>query len=34
MDVRTEGEFDGNRVRGAVNVPLANLTSLVSTLDK
>lgn len=34
MDVRTAGEYDGNKVRGAINVPLANLKDLIPTLDK
>ncbi len=34
LDVRTEGEFGGNRVRGALNLPLANIRSLMTSLDK
>jgi len=34
LDVRTAGEYEGNKLAGASNIPLANLKSHISTLDK
>ncbi|XP_064398734.1 uncharacterized protein LOC135345254 [Halichondria panicea] len=34
IDVRTEGEYGGNKVRGALNLPLAKLRTLQNSLDK
>ena len=34
LDVRTEGEYKSNTAKGATNLPLADLNSLLSALDK
>lgn len=34
LDVRTKGEFEGNTVKGAINIPLAQLDSLTGLLNK
>lgn len=34
LDVRTEGEFEGNTAQGAVNIPLARLDSLLHLLNR
>ena len=34
LDVRTEGEFESNTVKGAVNIPLGKLNNLTHLLDK
>ena len=34
LDVRTEGEYKSNTAKGATNLPLANLNSLLSALDR
>ena len=33
LDVRTEGEYKSNTAKGATNLPLASLNSLLSALD-
>ncbi len=34
VDVRTKGEFQGGNVKGSVNIPLDQLRSGISKLDK
>lgn len=34
LDVRTKGEYEGNTVKGAINIPLAQLDSLTGLLNK
>ena len=34
LDVRTEGEFESNTVKEAINIPLGKLNNLTHLLDK